>query len=1638
MSGKTWINLGLVVLLITAVAGLYSLMQHYADLPNRLSQHETIVVGQDRLTPGSQAAVRVVVQDTRDGSPLAGAQVSAVLKSPEGGEETLLYRGLAGPGGAAEVVFRVPDNAAGQQVLRIETRSQHGADTIERPVTVQREYRVLLTTDKPLYQPGQMMHIRALALGAFDRLPAAGQTLDFTVADGKGNKVFRKIVMLTEYGVGAVDFQLANEVNTGAYKITAELGNTLTEKTVTVAHYTLPKFGVNLQTDRSYYTPGSRVMGSLLAEYFFGKPVAGGAVRLEGYTYDVDRTVTFTLEGETGEDGTFAFDFYLPDYLAGSEVDGGRARYFLEASVTDGAAHTELAQVSVPVADSSLVIEAVPEGGRLRMGLENILYVLVAYPDGSPAEADLVVRFNQSEDEIKLSAGAYGLAEVRYTPPDSFQEVTIKARDRRGNLAERTFEFESQWSSDSVLLRPDRPVYRVGETMNLAILTTQPEGTVYLDIVREGQTVSTRSIEVQDGRAEAAVDLSPDLYGTLELHAYKVLSGGATTRDTRLVVVDQAEDLRISLSTPLREYRPGERAGLSVQVKDGLGIGVQSAIGLAVVDEAVFALAEQDPGFAKLYFLLEQQIMEPKYDLHGFSIPDLVTGIPGADPRLEKAVSSAAQASLSAAVPGGQVFSMMANSHDDAVRRVRAQQRAFFDLLAQGLFLAFVLLPLILFLTVMGYLGSEGVLGRSLLVMLGVLVLLGVILIVWPQPGTGMFALLERLNHVFIVLGNMQDGVLLGIAIAGLLGMISLLVISIVRKSQATGWSVGLMIMALVAMIGLDMTSGYTSIFPENIYLIAALAAFALLPLAFLLLLTGYAMSKQLWGALAALPLVVFLMLGIFPVVQIISHSSLSTSRAVMPAAMGLVQAEEAEAIPPGLLIQETAAGTGEAPTQSEPPRLRQYFPETMFWLPDAVTDEGGRLNLHVPLADSITTWRITALASSQEGKLGSSTAPLRVFQDFFIDVDLPLSLTVGDEISVPVGIFNYLEEAQTVRLEVEPAGWFELLDPASKTVEIAANEISMTTFRIRVKGFGRQPFKVTAWGSQMSDAIQKEVQVFPNGKQIHQTISDRLETGTPVETIVNIPGEAVAGTQTLAVKVYPGVISQVVEGLDSILRMPYGCFEQTTSATYPNVLVLDYLKNSGQSSPEVQFKAEEYINLGYQRLVTFEVAGSGGFSLFGDAPADRMLTAYGLQEFADMRHVHPVDEALLSRAANWLLSEQAQDGSWENDRGIVHEDSWQRLGNDRLPVTAYIAWSLVEAGFGNETGTRKGMEYVREHAAEARDPYVLALVSNALVAADLSVGFDLSPVTLAALQKLAQQAQPDGSWQSQVATFMGSEGQTGSIETTALAALALLRANEYPQAANQALGYLIRSKDSFGTWNSTQATVLALKALLQTVRSGGERTQANIIVTLNGSQARTLEITPDNFDVVQVVTFDDINLGRDNVVGIVMGGQGNLAYAVTSSFYLPWERLSSYSESIAEEELVSIDVAYDRTEIAINDSVRVDVTVSMNRTGGRAEAAMVDVGLPPGFSVQSEDLDELVAHSQKIAVGGTRIERYDLTGRQILLYLTNLQEGQPLSFSYHLVARFPVTVRTPGSSAYDYYNPEVNGSAAPERLTVK
>src|SRR5438132_10610135 len=71
-------------------------------------------------------------------------------------------------------------------------------------------------------------------------------------------------------------------------------------------------------------------------------------------------------------------------------------------------------------------------------------------------------------------------------------------------------------------------------------------------------------------------------------------------------------------------YLPGGEAKVHFHVTNQKGEGVSGALGLEVVDEAVFALAEKQPGFAKVFFYLEQEVMKPRYEIHSLSMPGVI------------------------------------------------------------------------------------------------------------------------------------------------------------------------------------------------------------------------------------------------------------------------------------------------------------------------------------------------------------------------------------------------------------------------------------------------------------------------------------------------------------------------------------------------------------------------------------------------------------------------------------------------------------------------------------------------------------------------------------------------------------------------------------------------------------------------------------------------------------------------------------------------------------------------------------------------------------------------------------------------------------------------------------------------------
>jgi hypothetical protein len=144
--------------------------------------------------------------------------------------------------------------------------------------------------------------------------------------------------------------------------------------------------------------------------------------------------------------------------------------------------------------------------------------------------------------------------------------------------------------------------------------------------------------------------------------------------------------------------------------------------------------------------------------------------------------------------------------------------------------------------------------------------------------------------------------------------------------------------------------------------------------------------------------------------------------------------------------------------------------------------------------------------------------------------------------------------------------------------------------------------------------------------------------------------------------------------------------------------------------------------------------------------------------------------------------------------------------------------------------------------------------------------------------------------------------------------------------------------------------------------------------------------------------------------------------YQVVGRYYRPWREVGGKREPL------SIDLRYDRKRLKVDDilTAKVKVTYNLNRT---TFMVIVDLGIPPGFSVLTKDLAAMVKRGA--------IKRYSMTGRQITLYMGEMRRHKPVHLRYRLRAKFPIRAKTPRSVAYEYYTPSSRGVQEPELLQV-
>ena len=1533
---------------------------------------DTQIRGEEHLLPGSRAVLQVRLRNTQTNKPVSRGQVQVSMKGRE--QTWKLYEGITDQRGEAMAAFSLPDVKDGDYRLEVISLAEGETDTVSHPIRFRRGYKVHLSTDKPLYQPGQTIHIRTLVLRRPRLLPPAGQQVTIEVQDPKGVRIARKELAVSSFGVSSWSLELADDVRLGAYKLKARVDGVVSEMKVKVARYALPKFKVSVKPQRSFYLAGETLRAGVEARYFFGKPLQGAAVRVVLFKPS-GAVLGQEITGRIDQDGRYQFSAELPAHLSGrAKVDN----VMVEVAVKDAAGQEERKQASIPVARELLQVDAMPEGGELVAGMDNTVYVLTTTPDDKPVACQARVKLPTGR-AITVRTHQNGLGSFSFRAPAGVTMVALnfEAQDDEG-----------QRGSRRVLLRPrkrkllaatDRAFYRPGETIKVGIQARSQYTSALVEGIREGQTVLSGRVALKKGKGVAELDLPPELKGTVRLDItaldpYEVRSPVVSRR----VVVAQASGLKIKMSTDQPSFRPGGKAKLRFEVTDPGGKPTPAAIGLSVVDESVFALAESRPALARAYFLLERSLMETR---HNLSAPEALVA-PG---EWSEARQQAGRFLLSLGGDQKRPQRFTKRTHPAKVAGLQSARLRFED---QARALALALGLMVLFLMVVAAAGRLPSWAGGTLLALGTMgALLVSMKLIWVLGGLTLVAAVALMVHW--------------------------------QRARAFGWAFIVMpVLGITVMyvVGFSPTQHIRMMDRDHPSLASAPPTpqpFRPAPLSQEEREDEQMLSRfEIRGSVDVSQEVK--MVG--PTGDLMDSGGASVA-AKPKAAPHRSRARAKRRI--GILGSRTLKNFAEkkAPPPRRAVRVRRYFPETMYVHPELVTDEKGVAELTIPLADSITSWRVNALASSAGGKLGHMDRPLKVFQDFFVDLDLPAALVRGDEAAIPVAVYNYLTTPQTVRLEVKTQPWFQLTSPARVSLELPPSGLGGAELRLRVLRAGKHRLGLRADGTALSDALARELLVSEAGQERNDTVSGTLIPGQKVRVQVQVPDAAVRGTARLLVKLFPNRLSSALDGLAGALRMPHGCFEQTSSATYPNVLILDYLKRSNKLTPALKKRALRYISLGYQRLVGYEVRG-GGFEWFGRSPANLQLSAYGLMEFVDMSRVFPVDQALIQRTQRWLVSQQRSDGSFRERRRHrrgFRSRRFRRPPRDSrrdLMVSAYVTWALAESGFQGQALPR-ALTYLSGKLNNLDDPYTLALISSALAKA----GHASAPAAAAALQTKASSHGARTFFRPRQATIYQGRGRAGLVETTALAAHSLAQSGKYDPLVRGALEYLAASRDHRGTWYSTQGTILALRALLQA--TGAEQDQ-QVTVRINGKDAATVKLE------ASASQHQLVDLGpqaRPGVNVVELSGQARAAFSVIASYTLPWQEKED-----DETRPLSLAVSYGRTSVDLGGIIPLQVRLTY-RKPEPSGMVLLALGLPAGFAPLTADLEAL----RRSRVIG----RYEVRTGRINLYLDRLDTGTPLSFDLRLKARNKVRTKGAASLAYLYYSPEVRVSQPPTPVSV-
>jgi hypothetical protein len=396
--------------------------------------------------------------------------------------------------------------------------------------------------------------------------------------------------------------------------------------------------------------------------------------------------------------------------------------------------------------------------------------------------------------------------------------------------------------------------------------------------------------------------------------------------------------------------------------------------------------------------------------------------------------------------------------------------------------------------------------------------------------------------------------------------------------------------------------------------------------------------------------------------------------------------------------------------------------------------------------------------------------------------------------------------------------------------------------------------------------------------------------------------------------------------------------------------------------------------------------------------------------EFVDMAKVFDVDSDLVARTRDWILSRRDGKGGFELNRRSLH--SWVA---DQDLVDAYVTWALTEAD--GETDLSGEIDLLERRAREGDDPYVIALAALAVGNRDRARARPL-------LAKLAKLTAEDGSLVGTRTSVVASRGTNLAVETTALAALAFLREPTHLAHGEKAVRWILEQRRNGGRFGATQATVLALRALVEHGRNARRTSTAHdLTVFVNGKPVANRQV-PEG--AKGVIAFER------EILGALVPGRNEVEVRTSGEGTLPWALSLGYHTLVPPSDpacAVGVTTALAEREVAEGGTVGLTVTIE-NREDGPIPMTLARVGLPAGLVPRADQLEERKKAGD--------FDFFETRAREISIYLRGMAAGETRTVELDLTADVPGDFEGPATSAYLYYTDDVKTWAEPLRVRIR